>query len=68
MIVLESPAVPVWTSCWARLPLRTTVTVEPWSAWVGIDTPVSCAVMMSAEALMPAFSLLPVWSSVSDTG
>jgi hypothetical protein len=67
--VVESPTTPVCTRWVVWVPSSaSTVTLDPMSACEGTAKPVTCAVTMSAVALMPAFRLLPVWSRLSVTG
>jgi hypothetical protein len=67
--VVESPATPSSTRRVVLEPsLSWTVTVEPVSACEGTAMPETCAVMMSAVALMPSFRCWLVWASVRVTG
>ena len=66
--VALSPTTPVWTRTVERLPSRSTVTVEPRSAWLGTERPLTRATTMSAVALIPALMPSVDWSSVIVTG
>jgi len=66
--VALSPTTPVRTCCVVRVPLRSTVTVEPRSAWLGTASPLTRATTMSAVALIPALMPSVVWSSAIVTG
>jgi hypothetical protein len=64
----ESPTTPVCTRCRVRTPLRSTVTIPPWTAWFGTTRPEARPVTMSAVALIPAFTPGALWSRTTVAG